>query len=152
MILSRVAFDAVPAVDRALIEAALTVRGNASAPYSGFAVGAALRTTSGSVYVGCNVEVASYSLTCCAERVAVFSAVADGERTFEAIAVVCPGETPVAPCGACRQVLAEFAPDLTVWMATPDHVVVRTTLSELLPASLVPEEVIKAIRAQHIKD
>jgi len=149
MSFERVDFAQLDSADRALIDAARAARANASAPYSGFCVGAAVRTGSGKIVPGCNVEIASYSLTCCAERVAVFSAVSDGERAIEAVAVICPGQVPTAPCGACRQVLSEFGSDMTVWMATEDYVVERVSLAELFPASLVPDEVIAAIRARH---
>jgi len=149
MSFERVDFAQLDSADRALIDAARAARANASAPYSGFCVGAAVRTGSGKIVPGCNVEIASYSLTCCAERVAVFRAVSDGERAIEAVAVICPGQVPTAPCGACRQVLSEFGSDMTVWMATEDYVVERVSLAELFPASLVPDEVIAAIRARH---
>lgn len=103
-------------------------------PYSGYPVGAALRATDGTVYGGCNVENAAYSPTICAERTALVKAVSEGRREFDAIAVVTrDGGTP---CGVCRQVLAEFAPDLRVIIADLDgQVHLDTTLRELLPYS-----------------
>jgi cytidine deaminase len=105
--------------------------GTAHAPYSGFAVGAALRVAGGEVVQGANVENASYGLTCCAERTAVFTAVAAGHTRFEAIAVHAEADT-APPCGACRQVLAEFAPDLTVVFRREGELV-AADMSELLP-------------------
>ena len=116
-----------------LIEQAMAMRANAHAPYSRFAVGAALRTKGGRVFCGCNVENLSFGLTICAERAAVFSAVAAGEREFEAIAVVADSLQPVTPCGACRQVLAEFCEDLPICSATLQGVRFESTLRELLP-------------------
>ncbi len=117
-----------------LIALAREARRHAYAPYSGYAVGAAVLTDDGRVFGGCNVENASYGLSNCAERTAVFRAVAEGARAIVAVAVVTPdGGTP---CGACRQVLAEFAPnpsECPVWIATPDHLVGVYTLAELLP-------------------
>ena len=98
-----------------LVSLAAEARKKAYAPYSNFAVGAALLAKSGRVYTGCNVENVSYGLTVCAERVAVFKAVSEGEREFEAIAVVT--ENGVTPCGACRQVLIEFGDDIQVIVA-----------------------------------
>ena len=117
--------------DQELIALALKARAHAYASYSQYAVGAALLGKTGKVYTGCNVENAVYSLTMCAERAAVFKAVSEGEREFETIAVATfNGGTP---CGSCRQVLAEFGPDMRVLVATPEGLVSTTTVSELLP-------------------
>jgi cytidine deaminase len=116
-----------------LIAAAMEVRKKAYAPYSRFSVGAALRTASGRVFCGCNVENLSFGLTICAERAAVFAAVAAGETKFEAIAVVADSIQPVTPCGACRQVLAEFAPELKVCSGNLRDERYETTIGQLLP-------------------
>ena len=116
-----------------LIDAARLAREQAYAPYSRFAVGAALRTKGGRVFVGCNVENLSFGLTICAERAAVFAAVAAGEREFEALAVVADSREPVTPCGACRQVLAEFSPALPVCSANLQGEVFQSSIAELLP-------------------
>ena len=118
---------------RPLLDAARVARAQAYAPYSRFAVGAALRTKSGRVFTGCNVENLSFGLTICAERAAVFSAVAAGEREFEALAVVADSREPVTPCGACRQVLAEFSPSLPVCSANLEGAVFESSIAELLP-------------------
>ena len=110
-------------------------RPRAYVPYSKFAVGAALRTAEGLTVLGVNVENASYGMTVCAERVAAVRAVADGSRAFETIAVACPDHAVTAtPCGACRQVLSEFGPEMTVVLRV-DGNVVATTLPELLPGA-----------------
>jgi cytidine deaminase len=116
-----------------LIRAALDAQQRAFCPYSNFPVGAALRTTRGTVYVGVNVENASFGLTICAERVAVSAAVAAGEREFAAMAVASRGG--VTPCGACRQFLAEFHPALPIVMVDSlrQEVSAETTLDVLLP-------------------
>lgn len=119
-----------------LVAMAKQARDMAYAPYSCFAVGAALRTASGSVYTGCNVENASYGLSICAERVAIFKAVCEGERQFEALAVV--SENMAAPCGACRQVMAEFGLATRVVMADLEDGHKVLTVGELLPEAFTP--------------
>lgn len=121
-----------------LISAASAVRAQAYAPYSEFAVGAALRAVDGALYVGANVENASYGLGICAERNAVAHAVACGARTFVAIAVVT--QNGVTPCGACRQVLAEFNPELLVIVADTHGNQRSYRLDELLPAAFGPKQ------------
>jgi cytidine deaminase len=120
--------------EQALAQAARAARAHAYAPYSGYAVGAAVLTDDGRMFAGCNVENASYGLSLCAERVAVFRAIAAGARRLVAAAVCTPdGGTP---CGACRQVLLEFADapeSFAVWVVSPDRVIARYTLAELLP-------------------
>ena len=121
-----------------LIAKAMEARGKAYAPYSDFAVGAALLARSGRVYTGCNVENASYGLSICAERTAVFKAVSEGERDFEAIAVVT--EKGVTPCGACRQVLLEFGEDIQVTVADETGGYRVFGLQELLPEAFNSED------------
>jgi cytidine deaminase len=116
-----------------LIAAARAARENAHAPYSNFRVGAAVRAKSGRVFTGCNVENASYGLTCCAERVAIFKAISEGERGFDAIAVVTDTETLTPPCGACRQIIWEFCGDAEVVMANLKGKVERERAGKLLP-------------------
>ena len=117
----------------ALIQGASEARLNAYAPYSRFAVGAAVQCRSGAIYVGTNIENISYGLTVCAERIAVGSAIAAGEREFVAIAVVADTVEPIVPCGACRQVLAEFTPELIIVSATLRGDQKIEHLSHLLP-------------------
>ena len=111
---------------------ALAAQERAYAPYSGYRVGAAIETMDGRVYDGCNVENSSYSVSCCAERVALFSAVADGARSFRRIAVTASGRSPY-PCGSCRQALAEFAPRIEVTIVGSGGNRRQFTLDELLP-------------------
>jgi cytidine deaminase len=117
----------------ALILAAKQARENAHAPFSDFRVGAAIRAKSGRVYTGCNVESASYGLTCCAERTAIFKAVSEGERGFEAIAVVTDTDALTPPCGACRQIIWEFCGDVPVILANLKGKVERESAAKLLP-------------------
>ena len=116
-----------------LLDQARTARDRAYAPYSRFAVGAALRAKSGRVFTGCNVENLSFGLTICAERNALFAAIAAGEREFDAIAIVADAREPVTPCGACRQVLVEFAPKLAVCCSNLEGRTFTSDLGQLLP-------------------
>jgi cytidine deaminase len=124
--------------NEALLEHAAAARQAAYAPYSKFQVGAALLSASGEVFTACNVENASYGLTICAERAAVFNAVAAGQRDFTALAICLPEAG--SPCGACRQVLHEFAPNLPILLGDETGQLVRlTSLAELLPDAFGPE-------------
>lgn len=118
-----------------LLAVATAARARAYAPYSVFAVGAALLCADGTVVAGTNVENASYGLSMCAERSAVFAAVAGGRTSFVALAVAGPPDATTPPCGACRQVLAEFAPGLRVTYTTSDGASAATTLDALLPVT-----------------
>jgi cytidine deaminase len=117
----------------ALVTAARAARERAIAPYSSFKVGAALLTKSGRIIGGCNVENASYGLTMCAERVALFKALSDGEREFTMMAVVADTATPTPPCGPCRQLLWEYCGDIPVVMANLSAVTARHQMRDLLP-------------------
>ena len=128
-------------VKRDLIKTASQVRQWAYVPYSNYAVGAALLTSSGRVYDGVNIENAAYPVTVCAERVAIFKAISNGEREFQAIAVVT--RNGGMPCGSCRQVMAEFSPGMTVIVADEQgKVVSETLLSDLLPGAFRPDSLI----------
>lgn len=119
--------------DHALISAAKAARVRAYAPYSNFAVGAAVRTASGAVFEGCNIENAAYGLAICAERVALFAAMASGASSFTEIVLVADLPVPISPCGACRQVLAELAPGARVIMANLCGDTQSATVEALLP-------------------
>lgn len=116
-----------------LIAAAAAVREHAFAPYSRFKVGAAVRGSNGRIYTGCNVESASFGLTCCAERVAVFKAISEGETELVAVAVVTDVSPPAAPCGACRQVLFEFGRDMAVIRGNLTGERIDAVMADLLP-------------------
>ena len=122
-------------LDERLIEQAEKIRENAYAPYSQFKVGAAILSKNGKVYTGANVENSSYGLTVCAERVALYCAVSQGEREFVKLALVSDREDPAVPCGACCQVLSEFNPDLKIICANLEGVIKRFSLRKLLPSS-----------------
>ena len=118
-----------------LIAAAISARQKAFAPFSRFMVGAALEAPDGTIVPGCNVESASYGLTMCAERVAIFRGVTDGFRCFTRVAIVTDTAAPTPPCGACRQLLWEFAPDAEVLLANLNGDVVKWTVRELIPGA-----------------
>lgn len=126
-----------------LLTAAKQVRENAYAPYSRFKVGAALLTDDGRIYTGCNVENASYGLSICAERAAVFHAVSQGATSFQALAVVAELDEPVSPCGACRQILNEFSPDMLIIMSNLAGKVKRMKVRDLLPCAFTPDHVLE---------
>jgi cytidine deaminase len=123
----------LPASELDLIEAARRAREHAHAPFSHFKVGAALEAADGTIITGCNVENATYGLTICAERVAVFKAVSEGHRQFTRIAVVADTDAPTPPCGACRQILWEFGGDLRILLANLKEAKGSHQLKDLLP-------------------
>jgi cytidine deaminase len=125
--------------EQSLVRAAAATRAHARAPYSGFKVGAAVITAAGRIYRGANVESASYGLTCCAERVALFHALTSGVRSITAVAVVARTPGGPMPCGACRQLLAEYAPAAVVIVADAEDLKAarKFTIRELLPAAFV---------------
>ena len=124
---------------QALVDLANTARQQAYAPYSNYPVGSSLRTKTGRIFTGVNVENAAYPQTMCAERVAIFKAVSEGEKEFEVITVVT--DNGGSPCGGCRQVMAEFGLDTIVLMADGQgHIVKEMTVKELLPEAFTPEK------------
>ena len=126
-----------------LLEQSIKARENAYVPYSKFQVGAALLAEDGQVFLGCNIENASLGLTNCAERTAIFKAVSQGVRSFKALAVSGDTEGPISPCGACRQVIAEFCkPNMPVYLTNLQGVTKETTVGELLPGAFTPEDLI----------
>lgn len=127
-----------------MFEEAKKAREKAYAPYSKFKVGAALRTKDGKVYHGCNIENAAYSMCNCAERTALFSAYANGDREYDLLVVVADTNRPVPPCGACRQVISELChPDMTVLLTNLKGDVEEMTVKELLPGAFSPEDLTK---------
>ena len=134
----------------ALVEAARRALGRAYAPYSGFAVGAALLTDTGATILGCNIENVAFSPTICAERAAVAGAVASGARKFQALAVVNAEGTTCAPCGTCRQVLFEFSPDAEVILENGEGGLLVHSVRELLPLAFGPQDLLSLDkRARH---
>jgi cytidine deaminase len=124
-----------------LIQESIQAREKAHVPYSKFKVGAALLTKDGKVYKGCNIENASFGLTNCAERTALFKAISEGDKEFSAIAVVADTSGPVSPCGACRQVMVELCkPDMKVYLTNLKGDVQETTVGELLPGAFSSED------------
>jgi cytidine deaminase len=128
-----------PSQIRRLVAAARRAAKSSYSPYSKFRVGAAVLTGSGKIFAGCNVENASYGLTNCAERTAVFKAVAEGQRKLLAVAVYTPTARPTAPCGACRQVIHEFGPTAAVLCVCDSADRIETTLDQLLPEAFGPK-------------
>lgn len=127
---------------RSLIDLAKEARRRAYAPYSEYQVGAVLRTRSGRIFTGCNVENAAYPTSMCAERIAIFKAVSEGDKDFDIMTVVTPnGGTP---CGSCRQVMAEFGLDMTVLVANGEgKLMLETSVGELLPGAFTPKDMNK---------
>ncbi|WP_423799123.1 cytidine deaminase [Neobacillus sp. SAB-20_R2A] len=124
-----------------LIEEAKKAREKAYVPYSKFGVGAALLTTDGKVYHGCNIENAAYSMCNCAERTAIFKAFSEGDRQYQMMAVVADTDRPCSPCGACRQVIAELCPrEMKVVLTNLKGDVLETTVEQLLPGAFSPED------------
>lgn len=125
--------------DRELVELAFTMLERSYSPYSHFPVGAALEGADSKIYTGCNVENAAYGSCICAERTALVKAVSEGCQSFRRLAVVGNGEDYCWPCGSCRQMLYEFAPELEILVARGDHDFIKTTLRELMPHGFGPE-------------
>lgn len=132
MAASETATSAKASVDK-LVAGARAARERAVADFSGFKVGAALETSDGQIITGCNIENASYGLTICAERVAIFKAISEGHRAFTRIVVVANTESPTPPCGACRQILWEFSGDIEVILANTTAVTATLQMKDLLP-------------------
>ncbi len=120
-------------MNRSLKQAAINALKHAYAPYSKFRVGAAVVTESGKIFTGCNIEISSYGLTICAERVAIFKAISEGEKQFSSIAVAAEIEAFCPPCGACRQVISDFSPTMEIILINKDGDSRTTLIQELLP-------------------
>jgi cytidine deaminase len=130
--------------EKQLINEAIAAREMAYVPYSTFKVGAALLTKEGTVYRGCNIENAGYSMTNCAERTAFFKAVSEGEKEFVSLAVVADTEGPISPCGACRQVISEFCdPEMEVILTNLKGDIQKTTVAALIPGAFGPKDLNK---------
>lgn len=128
-------------VNEKLIEQAKDSRKYAYVPYSKFQVGAALKTKSGKVYSGCNIENAAYPVSCCAERVAIFKAIAEGEVDFAELAVVGDTERPISPCGSCRQVMSEFFdPETPIFLSNMNGDIKSISMQDLLPYSFTSRD------------
>ncbi|WP_208560141.1 cytidine deaminase [Marinilactibacillus kalidii] len=128
---------------KGLVQQANQMLERAYVPYSHFPVGAALLTKEGTVYTGCNIENASYGLTNCAERTAIFKAVSEGERDFEYIVITGDTEGPISPCGACRQVMSEFfAPEMKVLLTNKNGLEQETTVKALLPGAFQSKDMV----------
>lgn len=126
-----------------LIENATQMLDRAYVPYSKFPVGAALMTKEGAVYSGCNIENASFGLTNCAERTAIFNAISEGEKNFEYLVVTGDTDGPISPCGACRQVMAEFfSPEMKVLLTNKKGLKQETTVQELLPGAFTSKDMV----------
>ena len=133
--------DGIVNIDNLLLEAKIA-RKNAYVPYSSFSVGAALLGDNGTIYRGCNIENSSFSMTNCAERTAFFNAVSGGVHKFKALAVTGDTEGPISPCGACRQVMAEFCDgDMPVYLTNLKGDVLETTVAKLLPGAFNKEDI-----------
>jgi cytidine deaminase (EC 3.5.4.5) len=123
-----------------VIKQAIEAMENAYAPYSKFKVGAALLTKSGKIYTGCNIENSSYGASVCAERVAIFKAVSEGEHDFELLVVATKTEEPSPPCGICRQVISEFSNDLPIILVNDKGSIIETNINKLLPFPFLKEK------------
>lgn len=123
-----------------LVELAIKAKENAYVPYSNFRVGAALLTKNGKVYTGCNIENASYGATNCAERTAIFKAVSEGEREFEAIAINADTDDMTFPCGICRQVIIEFSRDIKLYISNKNGEYKEYSIGELLPGAFTSDD------------
>jgi len=133
--------SASEAVDDDLAQRAIRALANSYSPYSRLRVGAALRAIDGRIFTGCNVENASFGLTSCAERTALVKAVSEGAREFDVLAVATDGDRPSMPCGACRQMLSEFAPSLRILIASSNAATRELSLRDLLPHAFGPSDV-----------
>ena len=142
----------VTEADRKLLEAALDAQQRAHCPFSRYPVGAAVRTIDGLIFTGCNVESASFSLTCCAERIALFKAVSEGHKQIVACSIVTVEGTPAPPCGACRQLLYEFGRSMRIVLGNPDGDVRILHLPDLFPEGFTSEQLLARSEAIENQD